>query len=320
MQKATRHAVVVKRVVHGVRRQHGRQRQGAARQALGQTNKVRPNARLLVGKHRAGAAESGGDFIDHQMHVVVVTQGADALQVMRIVHGHASGALHQGLDDQRGGAAVVLVQPAFERLCGAFCHVYGAVARLGLPRVGAGHSGSQPDQWGVGFAEQGNVGHGQRAHGFAVVATGHADKLAFLGAAHIAPVVRAHLQCDFSGGSAVTGVRRMAQAGQGCQLFRQRHHRLMGKTCQHDVVELAQLVYQRGADVRVAVAKQVDPPGADAVQVTLAVHAMQPHAFGPGNRNRRLRLVQLHLRAGVPHRFQAAGGQVVGRSGEGQGC
>ncbi len=54
----------------------------------------------------------------------------------------------------------------------------------------------------------------------------------------------------------------------------------MRKASQHHVIELVQLRHQRSLDVRVAVAKQVDPPRADAVKVATAFKVMEPYTFG----------------------------------------
>ncbi|MOA44328.1 hypothetical protein D3C78_1665940 [compost metagenome] len=80
----------------------------------------------------------------------------------------------------------------------------------------------------------------------------------------------------------------------------------MGETGQHDVIELLELIAQGRLDVRMVVAKQVDPPGADAVEVTPAFEVMQPYAFGFGDGHEGLGFVLFHLCAGVPHMAQAA--------------
>jgi hypothetical protein len=131
-------------------------------------------------------------------------------------------------------------------------------------------------------------------------------KAVFFGPAAVAPVMGAHLERDLGGAGAVAAVKGMAQAGQRAQPFGEFHHRLVREAGQHDVVQRVQLLAQRRLDVRMAVAEQVDPPGADAVQVAPAFKVVQPHAFGARDGHGRLRLVQLHLRARVPHMAQAA--------------
>ena len=257
-------------------------------------------------KHRARAAKASSNFVHDQVYVIAVAERSGFPQVNRVMHGHASGALHHGLDDKGGGLRVVFFQPVMQAGRGAPSGVGGRFAGQSAARIGAGHGGGQPHQWGVGFTKQGNVSNGQRAHGFAVVATGQANKAALFGPAAVAPVMRAHLQRDLGGAGPVAAVKGVAQAGQCAQFFRQFHHRCVGKTGQHDMVKTVELLAQRRLDVRVTVAKQIDPPGTDAVKVTPALEVMQPDALGAGNRHWRLRLVQLHLRAGVPHVAQAA--------------
>ena len=98
----------------------------------------------------------------------------------------------------------------------------------------------------------------------------------------------------------------MPQAGQARQPLGQLHHRLVGEAGQHDVLQLVQLVLERGVDARVAVAEQVDPPRADGIEIALALEIVQPHALAARDRHQRQGFVLLHLGAGVPDRVQAA--------------
>jgi len=104
----------------------------------------------------------------------------------------------------------------------------------------------------------------------------------------------------------------VAQSGQCGQLFRQLDHGRVGATGQHDVVQLLQLIGQCGTDVRVAVAEQVDPPGADGVQVAAACGVIQPRPLRTRDGQQGLGLVPLHGGAGVPDGREAAGGEVRG--------
>lgn len=56
----------------------------------------------------AGPAEAHGDLVVDQMHLVAIAGFAQELQVDRVVHAHATGALDQRLDDHRGDLVVVL--------------------------------------------------------------------------------------------------------------------------------------------------------------------------------------------------------------------
>ena len=98
-------------------------------------------------------------------------------------------------------------------------------------------------------------------------------------------------------------------AGQLRQTFGQFDYRLVREAGEDDVFEFFELLTQRGIDTRVAMAKQIDPPGTDAIKIAFAVKVMQPDAFSTGNRNQRQGVaarVLLHLRARVPDGSQAA--------------
>ena len=70
---------------------------------LGQAQEVGRDARLLAGEKRPGPPESDCDLVGDQEHFEAVADFAGAAQVLGVVHRHASCALHQRLDDQRGG-------------------------------------------------------------------------------------------------------------------------------------------------------------------------------------------------------------------------
>ena len=89
--------------------------------------------------------------------------------------------------------------------------------------------------------------------------------------------------------------------GEGGEAFGEFHNRALSAASQDDVFECFQLLAQGGVDVRVAVAEQVDPPGADAVKVTFAVNIVEPRALTPGNGDEwQIVLMLLHLGTGVP--------------------
>ena len=88
-----------------------------------------------------------------------------------------------------------------------------------------------------------------------MIAMGHADEVRFSGAAGVAPIVEAHLErdldrrCAVRGVEAVTGIARRDRR----QALGQLDHRLMGEAGQHDMLELRELVHDRGIDRRVSV-------------------------------------------------------------------
>ena len=55
------------------------------------------------------------------------------------------------------------------------------------------------------------------------------------------------------------------------QAFGQVDHGFVGKTCQDHVLQLADLFLDGGVDARIGVPEQVDPPGTDRIDVTVAL-------------------------------------------------
>ena len=176
------------------------------------------------------------------------------------MHGHARGALHQGFNNQRCSASVMLPQPMFQSTGCTAGYIGGVFTGLRRAGIGAGHRGGKPHQRCISLPKNGHVSHGQCSHGFAVVTACHTYKMTFFREADVAPVMGAHLQRDFSCRRTVAGIKSVAKAGQMPKLFRQLDHRLVGKSGQHHMVKLVELRRERGLDMRVAVTKQVNPP------------------------------------------------------------
>ena len=80
----------------------------------------------------------------------------------------------------------------------------------------------------------------------------------------------------------------------------------MGKTRENDVLELIELILQRGFNARIIVAEQINPPGTYAIQIAPPIKIVQPYTIAALNGDQRQLFVRLHLRAGVPHGFKAA--------------
>ena len=85
----------------------------------------------------------------------------------------------------------------------------------------------------------------------------------------------------------------------------------MGKARDQDVFEAIDLLADRRVDPRIRVAEQVDPPGADAVEVAPALEVFEPYALAARDRHERQLLVILHLRAGMPDDCEIAGRDCV---------
>ena len=84
------------------------------------------------------------------------------------------------------------------------------------------------------------------------------------------------------------------------------HGRLVRAAGEQHVLELAELVGERGVDARVGMAEEIHPPRADRIEVAPALEIVEPATFAARHGNERQRLVVLHLGAGMPDRGQAA--------------
>ncbi len=219
-----------------------------------------------------------------------------------MIHAHAAGALHQRLHDHRRHFAGVALQRFFHVAEAAPRMVFPGLAGAAVEAVRRRHLDRLHQQRRVGIAVHAAAAHRQRAQGLAVVAVAERDVAGLLRLAQVAPVMGGHLQRHFHRRAAVVGVKAAVQAlgGDGAELFRQPHHRLMGEAAEHDVIELVELFLQPRHDVRMAVAEDVGPPGTDRVEIALALEILEPHALCRFHRHQRQPLVVLHLGAGVP--------------------
>ena len=142
-----------------------------------------------------------------------------------------------------------------------------------------------------------------------MIAVGQRQKAPLCRPAAIAPVVIGHLDGYFDGCRAVVGQKAAVEPGwcYGGERFGQFDGRFMREAREDHMLQLPDLLNQRRVESRVGMAEQVDPPGTDRVQVPIAVEVLQPHAFAAAYRDhRQIRLVILHLRAGVPDVGQVA--------------
>ncbi|MNZ24435.1 hypothetical protein D3C78_415830 [compost metagenome] len=135
-----------------------------------------------------------------------------------------------------------------------------------------------------------------------MVAVAQGDEALFLRLTLVQPVVEAHFQRHFDAGRTVIGVEHPIQAFRGDlhQALGQLDHRLMTETGEDHVLELVDLVLDTLVDAWVGMAEDVDPPGADGIEIALAFEVFQPHAFATLDRNQRQFFVVFHLGAGVP--------------------
>ncbi len=95
-------------------------------------------------------------------------------------------------------------------------------------------------------------------------------------------------------------------ASQSREFFGQGHHRFVRETRQHGVLQGVELLLQSGVDARVGVTKEIDPPGADGIQITISVMVVQPRPAAVVNSHQWHGFVVLHLGTRVPDTVQAA--------------
>ena len=98
-----------------LRGERGGQRQVAGGEALREAEEIRDDAFALGGRERAGAAESGEDLVEDQMHAVAAAEFRDGPQEAGRLLDHAGGALHQRLKDDAGRRGSVTDQQGFQR-------------------------------------------------------------------------------------------------------------------------------------------------------------------------------------------------------------
>src|SRR5262249_34440254 len=118
----------------------------------------------------------------------------------------------------------------------------------------------------------------ERAEGLAVITVGQRDETALSAPTDVAPVVEAHFHRDLDRGGAVVGVEtagepRWRDRGQG---FGERNHRLVSEAGEDHLLQTLELLAHRGVDPRVGVAEEIHPPGADGVEIALAVVVLEP--------------------------------------------
>ncbi len=225
-----------------------------------------------------------------------------------MVHAHGAGALHQGLDNHCTDFVRLLTENLLHRLKLAAAVVLPGFARLPIKTIGAGCGDHFHQQGFVGFFIKGDIAHRQSAQGFAVVAVGQVDELALAGKALVSPRMKAHLDCYFDGGGTVVGKKTLAEAGGRDlhQSLRELDNGLVGEAGQNHVLQFIHLLLDAVVDARVAVAEQIDPPGTDRIDITIAVKVFQPDSLAASNWNHGQLLVVFHLGTGMPQGAQVS--------------
>jgi hypothetical protein len=89
--------------------------------------------------------------------------------------------------------------------------------------------------------------------------------------------------------------------------LRQLDHRPMREPGEQHVRQCVELRAHGGIDARIGVAEQIHPPRAHGIEVAIPVEVGEPRTLAACDGHERQRLVHLHLRARMPHRFAATG-------------
>ena len=77
------------------------------------------------------------------------------------------------------------------------------------------------------------------------------------------------------------------------------------------MLQLAHLLLNRRVDSRIGVAKEIDPPGADGIDKSIAFKVLKPDTLATlDGHQRHGAFVVFHLGAGVPHGLEATGDEV----------
>ncbi len=210
-----------------------------------------------MGEQGAGATEPDHDFVGDQMDPVPVAQGTSPAQILRVVHHHPAGALHQWLDDQRGDRFMPSRQHRFQSGRGAAGDIGGCLSNLGLTGIGRRDRDGMMHQRSIGFLVQTDIADPQRTQRLAMIATGQTEEFLLAGLTVIAPIVMRHFQGDFHRRRTVRGVETMAQLATGLrgQPLRQFHHRRVGESGQNHMFEPVKLILHGGVDTRVGMAE-----------------------------------------------------------------
>ena len=156
-----------------------------------------------------GAAEARHDLVGDEKDIVLRAELARAAQVVGVVHRHARRALHQRLDDQRGGGGVMRGEVRRQGVRGARRRF---ARRFSGPRGRRFHDRVPVQERRVGVAKERNVGDGERAERLAVIAPREARELDLLRNAAVAPIVEGHLQRDLGRRCAVGCIEGVPQS------------------------------------------------------------------------------------------------------------
>ena len=149
---------------------------------------------MLAGKQAARAPEARGDLVRDQQHVRLVAERSHPCEILRRVEPHASGALHDRLEDHRGQLVAMLLQQLRE-LCRVCVGARLAEATFGARRKEVGGKAALEET--VHSCHR--ITHGHRAEGIPVIATANREQPPLRRAPLRLPDLQRHLDRNLDG-------------------------------------------------------------------------------------------------------------------------
>jgi hypothetical protein len=175
------------------------------------------------------------------VHAILVAGRAQQLQIDRIVHAHAAGALHERLDDDGRYVGMMFRERRLHLREHATCMIGFAHARLARIGVGRGRRDDVHQQRLVDGFVQIDVAHRERAERLAVVAVRECDETGLARVAGVPPEMEAHLDRDLDRGGAVVREEAAIEARgrEARELLGERHGGLVREAREDRVFEPA---------------------------------------------------------------------------------
>ena len=265
----------------------GGERQIASGQCLTDAHDVWLHTRMFPSEELAGTPEARRDLIKDQQHLVLLAQGTCPHQVGGRIEIHASGTLHDRLQDQRGDLVSLLLQQILQR-----------TDRLLLPRFGELHGRLWQEVLHRQTSRKQAVHTSDRIanrHGMpciAMIPAADRRKTMFLRLPLRLPILNGHLHRYLYRHRAAIGIEDLIHRGrqQGQQLRTQLHGRFMGKAPEHDVAHLLQLRLGRRIEHGVIIPMHRCPPGRHPINQLCAICQGDRHALGLRYRINRQRI------------------------------
>ena len=238
---------------------------------------------MLAGEHGARAPEARGDLVAHEQQAVLVAHLAQQREAARRVKAHATGALHDRLEDDRrqlaGMAGGQLAHMRCPALVEPGAEAGGGQLREHVLRQSAGemavHAGDR-------------VGQGHRSERVAVVAAPQRQQPRALGVPQRALELQAHLDRDLDRHGARVGEEHSLEPSrrEREQALGQAQRGLVREPAEHHVGHARKLLARCRIELRVAVAVDRAPPRGHAVDQLAPIAETQARAARALHRQR----------------------------------